>query len=82
MTPEQFWGWTPHETVEYVTAQLDHQRERDVTMAWLSATLQRGKKMPRLDSLLAKTKARRQRPQTPEELRSRALAAFGLKADG
>lgn len=75
---------TLFEVSEWTAARDRGQHDFRVSLGWLTAALNRTKTIPKLDTLLAEKKAKSERPQTPEELRAKMLAAFGLrgKVDG
>lgn len=82
LTHVQFWSLTPGEFEDLLGGynwRKEQEDSRLIQLAWMAANLQRAKKLPRLDKLLAKQKPKQkvtkeQREQEWGDLR----ADFGL----
>lgn len=68
LKPFEFWELTPVELENYVQGRIYYmevENDRSITNAWLSAGLERQKRLPKLESLLTK----REKPkQTNEQM--------------
>ncbi len=82
MSVTEFWDLTPAETLAAIDAAVwraEQAQQRDVTLAWYVAGLQRAKRLPKLKSLLVGLT--RAKPLTGEELARRRQEFDELKAN-
>lgn len=79
---EQFWHLTPGEfedLVEGYNWRKEQEDNRLIQLAWMTANLQRAKKLPKLEKLLQKKKPKQKHNKEQLEQEWKALQAdFGL----
>lgn len=66
MKPHEFWELTPIELENYFAGRIEYieiENDRSITNAWLSAGLERQKRLPKLESLLTKREKPKQTDQ-------------------
>lgn len=73
--PAEFWDMTPVELAITIDAYVEHETaefKQGLTMAYMGASWQRSKKMPRLETVLNKvdgtTRRKKKKAQTPQEM--------------